>query len=231
MKGYLMSGKIECAKCNKVVCNTRHSDQGSDNCPSVTRKELIERVVSKYNHPDVKEFARQACLQHNESAMITPEGHRVMINPRVEEVAQFAKKMRYRKIGIAFCNALRREAGVLSTILENRGFDVVSVCCMAGGLPVETVGLTEEDKMGKSGSWQSMCSPITQAELLNNEGTEFNIAIGLCVGHDSLFFKFAKAPSTVLVVKDRVFGHNPVAALHEVNLFYKWLIREEQYES
>jgi len=184
-------------------------------------------VVAEYNQPEVKEFARQACLQHNEAVMVLPEGYAIMRNPRVEEVAQFAKKMGYKRLGIAFCGALRNEATVLTTILENRGFDVVSACCMAGGLPVETVGLTEEQKLGEPGSWQAMCSPITQAEILNDEDTEFNIAVGLCIGHDSLFFKYAKAPTTVLVVKDRVFGHNPVAALYQTNVFYRWLMRKE----
>jgi uncharacterized metal-binding protein len=34
------------------------------------------------------------------------------------------------------------------------------------------------------------------------------------VGHDSIFFKYAEAPTTVLAVKDRVTGHNPLAAIH-----------------
>jgi uncharacterized metal-binding protein len=44
--------------------------------------------------------------------------------------------------------------------------------------------------------------------------------MGLCIGHDSLFFKYAKGPTTVLVAKDRVLGHNPVAALHLADSYY-----------
>jgi uncharacterized metal-binding protein len=72
-----------------------------------------------------------------------------------------------------------------------------------------------------------MCNPISQAEILNNEGAEFNIVVGLCVGHDSLFFKYAKAPTTVLVAKDRVFGHNPAAALYLSSSYYRKLLRKE----
>ena len=57
-----------------------------------------------------------------------------------------------------------------------------------------------------------MCSPISQAMVLNDEGVDFNILMGLCVGHDSLFFRYSEALTTVLVVKDRVLGHNPAAA-------------------
>ena len=75
-----------------------------------------------------------------------------------------------------------------------------------------------------------MCNPITQAELLNDAGVDFNVLVGLCVGHDSLFFKYAKAPVTVLVVKDRVFGHNPVAGLYQSRAYYRRLLRKEPLE-
>jgi len=59
-----------------------------------------------------------------------------------------------------------------------------------------------------------MCNPITQAKLLNQAKTDFNIMLGLCVGHDSLFLKYVKGLTTVFAVKDRVTGHNPMAPLH-----------------
>jgi len=34
---------------------------------------------------------------------------------------------------------------------------------------------------------ETMCNPITQAEVLNKEGVDLAILLGLCVGHDSLF--------------------------------------------
>jgi uncharacterized metal-binding protein len=52
---------------------------------------------------------------------------------------------------------------------------------------------------------------------------DFNILLGLCVGHDSLFFKFADAPTTVLAVKDRVTGHNPLAAIYLSGSYYQKL--------
>ena len=63
---------------------------------------------------------------------------------------------------------------------------------------------------------------------MNEAGVEFNVLVGLCVGHDSLFFKYAKAPTTVLVAKDRVFGHNPVAGLYlSPSVYYRKLRRKE----
>ena len=229
-----MGEKIECAKCTKVVCSSKESDQGPSNCPTKVKAEVIKQALAEYDKPEVREFARQASIQESECYMNLPEGSTPR-NPRVEEVAQFAKKMGYKKLGIAFCGGLRHEAETLTTILENRGFDVVSVVCKAGGVPKETIGIKDEQKIiykfRGPGHWESMCSPITQAEILNDEGTEFNIVVGLCVGHDSLFFKYSRAPVTVLVAKDRVFGHNPVMGLYQAGAYYRKLLRKEPPDS
>jgi uncharacterized metal-binding protein len=66
-----------------------------------------------------------------------------------------------------------------------------------------------------------MCNPISQAELLNRAGTELNVIMGLCVGHDSLFTKHSKGLVTTLVTKDRVLAHNPVGALHLADTYYR----------
>ena len=57
-------------------------------------------------------------------------------------------------------------------------------------------------------------------EELEAQGTDFNIVIGLCVGHDTLFLRHSHAPTTVMIVKDRVLAHNPVAALYTANGMY-----------
>ena len=58
------------------------------------------------------------------------------------------------------------------------------------------------------------CNPAEQARLLDEAGSQFSIVLGLCVGHDSIFYRHSRAPVTTLVVKDRVLGHNPVAVLY-----------------
>jgi len=73
----------------------------------------------------------------------------------------------------------------------------------------------------------NICNPIMQAQILNRSETDFNIVMGLCVGHDSLFYKYAEALTTTTVVKDRVTGHNPVAPLYTCHSFYKKLISED----
>lgn len=225
-----MNTKPECAKCTMVVCNSKESDKGPQNCPTVTKSEVIEKAIGKYDAPEVKEFARQASIQEFECYMHLPDGM-TPVKPRIEEVIQFAKKMGYKRLGIAFCGGLMEETRLLTKILENRGFDVVSVCCKVGGIPKERIGIAKQQKIAGPDVWESMCNPITQAEILNSEGTEFNIVVGLCVGHDSLFLKHTHAPATVLIAKDRVFGHNPAAGLYLSGSYYRKLLRKEPVES
>jgi len=225
-----MNEKIECAKCPKVVCDSEHSLKEPSNCPTKIKPEVIKHAIAEYDgNAEVREFARQASIQEFEGYIHLPEGVTPR-NPRVEEVIQFAKKMGYKKLGIAFCIGLKDEAKTLTRILENRGFEVVSVCCKAGATPKETIGITEEQKIRGPDSFESMCNPITQAEILNSEGVEFNIVVGLCVGHDSLFFRYAHAPVTVLVAKDRVFGHNPAMGLYQSGSYYRKLMRKESLD-
>ena len=136
--------------------------------------------------------------------------------------AEFAAKIDAKKLGLAFCGGLHREAEILCDIFETQGFEVFSVCCNAGGVPKEAIGIRENQKV-HIGEYETMCNPLFQAEVLNQVGTDLNIVLGLCVGHDSLFFKKTTAMCTVLAVKDRVTGHNPLAALYTVHSYYQKL--------
>ncbi|NLD18879.1 MAG: DUF1847 domain-containing protein [Clostridiales bacterium] len=140
---------------------------------------------------------------------------------RLEEIAEFAKKMGAKKLGIATCVGLIAEAGAAAKYYRYKGFEVYGIGCKAGAVSKSFVGL--EDKLEEVG--KNMCNPILQAKLLNREETDLNIVIGLCVGHDSLFYKYSDALCTTLVTKDRVLGHNPVAALYQLNTYYSKLMK------
>ena len=141
---------------------------------------------------------------------------------RAEEIMDFARRIGAAKLGIAHCVGLMNEARLALNIFEAGGFTVHTVCCKVGSVPKERLGLSEEDKV-HPGEYEAACNPVAQAALLDEAGSQLNIVIGLCVGHDSAFFMHSKAPTTVLVVKDRVLGHNPVAALYTSGSYYKRL--------
>jgi len=111
--------------------------------------------------------------------------------PRMKEAIEFAKRMGAEKLGLAFCAGLKAEAETLREILQSHGLTVCGVACSVEG----------------------PCNSAGQAKVLNAMGTDLNFLLGLCVGHDATFMRFADAPTTVLGVKDKVTCHNPVAAL------------------
>lgn len=136
---------------------------------------------------------------------------------RVQEIMEFARKINANRIGIANCIGLINEARIFAKILRANGFEVYSVICKVAGQAKSSMGIPAEcEKIGPA-----MCNPIMQARLLNKAQTDLNVVIGLCVGHDSLFYKYSDAYVTTLVTKDRVTGNNPAAALYTANSYYK----------
>ena len=179
------------------------------------------------NLPEPLERAKQTLLDdptlHRmavESAKLEAEGYCKLT--RVEEIMAFARRMGWNRLGIAHCIGLMREAKAAREIFLANGFEAFTACCKVGAVPKEDIGLEDADKVCP-GEFESMCNPIGQAAVLAEAGTQFNVVIGLCVGHDSLFYMHTKAPATVLVAKDRVLGHNPVAALNTWHSYYKKL--------
>ena len=145
--------------------------------------------------------------------------------PRVQEICEFAHRMNFKRLGIAFCGGLHDEARILSDILNAQDFEVVSVMCKCGGVPKESIDISDEQKI-RSGEFEPMCNPVVQAGILNEEKTDFNILVGLCVGHDSLFLKYSSTFTTVLIAKDRVLGHNPAAALYTSSTYYSRMFKK-----
>jgi uncharacterized metal-binding protein len=216
-----------CARCpydqQERVCR----DEGGKAppfCPTVNKAEVIEKALEELKKPEIMEFARQASIQEGEGYTDKELGYARArpSKPRIVEVIEFAGKMKYKKIGLVSCMGLRKEAKVVDSLLSANGFTVVSVLCKVGRVPKETIGVRDDQKV-RSGSFETMCNPIAQAFLVNDEKTEFNVLMGLCVGHDSLFLKYAEAPCTVFVVKDRLLGHNPLAAIYNIDGYYRSL--------
>jgi uncharacterized metal-binding protein len=198
---------------------------GPGGCPSFSGEEVVEDGAQRYLDPQVLHFAQESSRQ--EAAGYTDHhGTPKPVKPRIEELCDFARRMGFSTLGLAFCAGLLREAKILTEVLTAHGLEVVSVVCKVGATPKEDLGLTDAEKI-RPGGFEAMCNPIAQAELLNRAETELNIMMGLCVGHDALFLKHVKGYTTVFAVKDRVLGHNPMAALYTTDSYSRWLLGVE----
>ncbi len=199
----------ECALCDKLACSSGLKENAPGNCPMVGKSDLLQNTLQEYEDKMVKAIA---CT----SAHVEAEGYCSWT--RIEEIIAFARRAEYKRIGLAYCIGLRREAGRFNELMVQNGFDMVSVVCKAGSAPKESLGLDEEAKV-RPGRFEAMCNPVAQARLLNEAGVDLKIILGLCVGHDSLFIHYADSPVTVLAVKDRVLAHNPLGALYAAHYF------------
>jgi len=207
--------ELSCALCGVKACASEpEARRFPPFCPMPAESGQLSVVEEKYmQDEEVRRLAR-------ESARTEAAGY--CRNTRIEEIMDFARRMGFTRLGIAHCVGLMTEARLARDIFADNGFEVHTICCKVGSIEKEKVGLTDREKV-RPGQFEAICNPIGQAALLAAAGTQLNIVIGLCVGHDSLFFMHSRAPATVLVAKDRVLGHNPVAALYTSHTYYRRL--------
>ena len=133
--------------------------------------------------------------------MRAAEDSLLMGKNRVAELMKYAENTGVKRIGIAHCVGMTREAMELKSRLEEK-FEVYTVDCKYGKIHASEM-LDDETARGTS------CNPAGQADFLKENNTDLNISFGLCMEHDIIFNMKSKAPTTTLIVKDREHKHNP----------------------
>lgn len=210
---------LSCSECGVFNCHSKKQTFPDFCLTTNTDQAELEKVVDLYRGNDLTaRIARTAA---------EIEGLYYGKLTRVEEIIAFAKRLGAKKIGIATCIGLINETKIFTKILKAKGLESYSVLCKVGAVDKSQVGIPDELKVNK-GCHESLCNPVMQATLLNQQQTDLNVINGLCVGHDSLFIKYSEAPVTTLITKDRVTGHNPAAALYTSGFYYKRLLQEEK---
>lgn len=209
-----------CAQCAISACESGCLEHLPKNCP-MRDSAFFDQILEEYRKPENHDFFVNC-------SAIEAIGYCQW--PRLREVIEFSRRMHYTRLGMAFCGGLHKEAGIVDRVLRKNGFEVVSVICKTGSIPKKEAGITRESVFPQDPEHitplqsrildDPMCNPIAQAQLLNQSDTQLNICLGLCVGHDSLFYRYSKAPVTTLVAKDRVTGHNPVAAIYCADSYF-----------
>jgi uncharacterized metal-binding protein len=191
---------IQCHQCKNNECLTRYPQGIPEYCQVRRFPDLIEENKRQYFEADDSKF-------HLAAAKVLKRGGYDWT--RVQQCIEFARELGAKKVGLAVCVGLIREGREFAYLLDRAGFQVISVACMVGSLSPQETGIPE----GCASPLGITCNPITQAEIMNREGTELNFICGLCVGHDTIFIKRSEAPVTYVVAKDMVTGNNPGAVL------------------
>lgn len=217
----------QCVKCLPKYCYQGKKDEKilPEFCPMKNFKKHIRPTTEKYRTNDLQDFFIQAAVTEKEAydeKSAREKGKTFPKRPRIREVAEFAKKINAKKLGLAFCIGLADEAERAAKIFETHSLKICSAVCSCGAIDKTEVGILAEQKIRDPKNFEPSCNPLLQAEIFNTIKTDFNIIIGLCIGHDMLFTKFSKAPVTTLIVKDRFTGHNPVISLY--SRYYKDIV-------
>lgn len=203
---------FSCSACSVLSCKNNDGNYPSFCLTKSLDQDLLQESLDIYDNDERYGTIAQV------SAGI--EGDFYGQKTRVEETIEFIKRIGAKKIGIATCVGLIPETRLFTKLLDKEEIAYYTVGCKVGAVDKTRIGIPEEKKLNRGCGHESMCNPILQAKILNEQKTDFNIMIGLCVGHDSLFLKHVEAPTTVLIVKDRVLCHNPVAALYSSTGMY-----------
>ena len=122
---------------NCAVCGIKISDRSCRvedgkhplNCPTKLKGDLCGEVMQEYDKPEIREFARQASIQESSGYADRELGYEHVrpAKPRIEEILDFTSRMGYRKIGLAFCMGLRREAGIVEKEMPIHASNVMLV--------------------------------------------------------------------------------------------------------
>ncbi|MCG8550078.1 MAG: DUF1847 domain-containing protein [Desulfobacterales bacterium] len=192
--------KTQSCICGKQGCWYEKEQQIPEYCQANKFFDEIENSKREYQKPGNKNIYEAACIIGEER-----DGFR----SRIEEALHFSKHLKLTKVGFAACTAFDSEMVILKKLFSQEGLQVVCASCQIGSVTAEEREIPE-----LSDYVNATCNPIAQAEILNREQTELNFIVGLCLGHDILFTRYSTAPVSTLIVKDRMTGNNPAAALY-----------------
>ena len=198
-----------CAECGRAACcespDTASYPRG---CPS--REPFETEVLGLYREGQDAHLARNA-------ALVEAGGYCRLT--RIEEIMDFARRCGYTRLGLAFCIGLQDEAAVAKRVLRGQRLLGRGSRLQDGSLPKEVLGLGDDDKVrpgssracatrsGRRGLWprpapsSTCCSACASATTASSSSTPWR-------------------PVTVLAAKDRVLGHNPLAAIYLADGYY-----------
>ena len=106
----------QCAFCglsNQVrICKNPDTGKGPQFCSTLLYPECIEKAAEEYQSEEIHTFAVNSAKNERScyDCSVETAGLPKPVKCRIEETIDFCKSMDYKRIGLAFCGALHREA-------------------------------------------------------------------------------------------------------------------------
>jgi uncharacterized metal-binding protein len=184
---------MDCTNCSSKTCRSIEACKSTGFNP--------DEVKDQYHHEDNQQVIRAA-------ANLVDNGRAGTLN-RLQEIVEFIRLMGYQKPGLAYCYGMEEQARQLKEYFKGEGLKLVTISCTVGGMA--------QDELNDSSCIHKVsCNPLGQAQQLEEEGVDFVIIMGICLGHDILLHRNLKVDFTTFVVKDRVLKHRPLSALDRI---------------
>jgi len=160
-----------CHNCNSLnFCILGKPNKNLENCPMIVSPEIEDEAIHLYK--------TDATIKKTTKIASIVEASGYIHWPRLKDTIEFAIGMGFKKLGLAYCVGLRKEAKKTAEILNKYGFEVCSVCCKNGAIKKTDLEVPEEytifSKTGYPLGFVS-CNPVAQALLLNKAKTEMNL--------------------------------------------------------
>ncbi len=182
---------MNCINCADKICRSKQTS---------CEREIFDKtnVIDQYLDSSNQEIVKAA-------ALLVDNGRAGTLS-RLDEIIEYAKTMKYSKLGLAYCYGMEKTTKAFYTILTGKGFYVFAIACSVGGLKQSEINSSScIDKIS--------CNPLGQALQLNAENVDLTLIIGICMGHDIILQRNLKMDFTTLVVKDRVNNNNPLLTI------------------
>ena len=119
--------KDQCASCKSHACYTK-----GINCSNLTADE----VIAAYTDDEKQIMKAAAYVEATFYSNIT----------RLQETAEFAKAMGYKRLGMAFCIGLNDEAHYIERFFKKQGFEFYSICCKNCSVAKKELGLKRSSR-------------------------------------------------------------------------------------
>ena len=183
----------QCASCFEQLC-VGGGKQEKDFCPAHLYPEIYKEAENVY-----VEDAETRLMAKNAAVM---ESRGYIAWPRLKDIIEFSKNMKYKKLAVLFCPDVWREAKKTGRIFSENGFTVASRVC----------------GIGKSNPQ----APDEYAAELNELSPDMVINSGLCVPFEAQVIKLSKAPVSTFISRDRKLNNCPASVVYFSDKWRDW---------
>jgi uncharacterized metal-binding protein len=176
---------VHCADCPSFVCRGGIRDAGPDFCPM------------RGEFPDFQELYRDGATRELAVRAALVEGEGYGRWTRLREIAEFSRSIGFRRLGLAHCADMAREATQAASYFHGSGLEPFLPPCPQG------------------------CDPVEQARFFGHQEMDLIVVAGMCVAHEAMLVQASQIPVVVLVARDSRLRHNPAAALYTSRSYLK----------